>query len=108
MPWVLLAIASVFEVIFAVAMKQSQGFTKLVPSLVVVGGGIGGVFFLTLALRSLPLSIGYPVWVGLGIVGVVILGLVMFDEPLSIVKVLGILLVFAGIVLLHQADAHQA
>ena len=108
MPWVLLAIASVFEVIFAVAMKQSQGFTKLIPSLVVVGGGIGGVFFLTLALKSLPLSIGYPVWVGLGIVGVVILGLIMFDEPLSTIKVLGILLVFAGIVLLHQSDAHQA
>lgn len=108
MPWVLLAIASVFEVIFAVAMKQSQGFTKLVPSLVVVGGGIGGVFFLTLALKSLPLSIGYPMWVGLGIVGVVILGLFMFNEPLSTIKIVGILLVFAGIVLLHQSDVHQS
>ncbi len=53
MPWVLLLIASICEVIFAVAMKQAQGFTKLIPSVVVILGAAGGIFFLTLALKSL-------------------------------------------------------
>ena len=79
-PWVLLFIASVCEVIFAVAMKQAQGFTKLVPSIVVILGAAGGIFFLTMALKSLPLSIGYPIWTGVGMVGTVVLGLIMFNR----------------------------
>jgi len=105
-PWVLLFIASVCEVIFAVAMKQAQGFTKLIPSIVVILGAAGGIFFLTMALKSLPLSIGYPIWTGVGIVGTVVLGLVMFNEPLSALKVAGIALVFVGVVMLQQSEVH--
>lgn len=106
MPWVLLLIASIFEVVFAVAMKQAQGFTKLVPSIVVVFGAAGGIFFLTMALKSLPLSIGYPIWTGVGTVGTVILGLIMFGEPLSALKVSGIALVFIGVLMLQQSEVH--
>jgi quaternary ammonium compound-resistance protein SugE len=105
-PWVLLFIASICEVIFAVAMKQAQGFTKLVPSIVVILGAAGGIFFLTMALKSLPLSIGYPIWTGVGIVGTVVLGLIMFNEPLSALKVAGIALVFVGVVMLQQSEFH--
>ncbi len=105
-PWVLLFIASVCEVIFAVAMKQAQGFTKLVPSIVVILGAAGGIFFLTMALKSLPLSIGYPIWTGVGMVGTVVLGLIMFNEPLSALKVAGIALVFVGVVMLQQSEFH--
>ncbi len=106
MPWVLLFIASVCEVIFAVAMKQAQGFTKLVPSIVVILGAAGGIFFLTMALKSLPLSIGYPIWTGVGMVGTVVLGLIMFNEPLSALKVAGIAFVFIGVVMLQQSEFH--
>ncbi len=106
MPWVLLFIASVCEVIFAVAMKQAQGFTKLIPSIVVIFGAAGGIFFLTMALKSLPLSIGYPIWTGVGMVGTVVLGLIMFGEPLSALKVTGIALVFIGVVMLQQSEVH--
>jgi quaternary ammonium compound-resistance protein SugE len=105
-PWVLLFIASVCEVIFAVAMKQAQGFTKLIPSIVVIFGAAGGIFFLTMALKSLPLSIGYPIWTGVGMVGTVVLGLIMFGEPLSALKVTGIALVFIGVVMLQQSEVH--
>jgi quaternary ammonium compound-resistance protein SugE len=105
-PWVLLFIASICEVIFAVAMKQAQGFTKLVPSIVVILGAAGGIFFLTMALKSLPLSIGYPIWTGVGMVGTVVLGLIMFNEPLSALKVAGIALVFVGVVMLQQSEFH--
>lgn len=107
MPWVLLLLASVCEVIFAVAMKQSQGFSKLLPTIVTLLGAAGGIILLTLALKTIPLSIGYPIWVGIGVVGTVILGLVMFAEPLTALKIAGVVLVFVGIVLLHQADASQ-
>ena len=101
MPWVLLFLASVCEVIFAVAMKQSQGLTKLIPSIVTLVGAAGGIILLSLALKTLPLSVGYPIWTGVGMVGTVVLGLLMFGEPISVSKVSGITLIFLGIVLLH-------
>ncbi len=106
MPWVLLFLASVFEVIFAVAMKQSQGLTKLVPSIVTLVGAASGLTLLSLALKTLPLSIGYPIWTGVGIVGTVALGLLMFGEPISALKVSGVILIFLGVILLYQADVH--
>lgn len=108
MPWVLLLLASVCEVVFAVAMKQSQGFSKLVPTIVTLLGAAGGIILLTLALKTIPLSIGYPIWVGIGVVGTVILGLVMFGEPITALKIAGVVLVIVGIALLHQGEVSQS
>jgi len=82
-------------------MKQSQGLTKLIPSIVTLVGAAGGIILLSLALKTLPLSVGYPIWTGVGMVGTVVLGLLMFGEPISVSKVSGITLIFLGIVLLH-------
>lgn len=105
MPWVLLFFASVCEVIFAVAMKQSQGLTKLIPSIITFVGAAGGIILLSLALKTLPLGIGYPIWTGVGMVGTVVLGLLIFGEPIGALKVSGVVLILIGIILLHQADS---
>jgi quaternary ammonium compound-resistance protein SugE len=104
-PWVLLFFASVCEIIFAVAMKQSQGLTKLIPSIITLVGAAGGIILLSLALKTLPLGIGYPIWTGVGMVGTVVLGLLIFGEPIGALKVSGVVLILIGIILLHQADS---
>jgi quaternary ammonium compound-resistance protein SugE len=103
--WLLLAGASICEIVFAIAMKQSQGFTKLVPSLIVFAGGVGGVVLLTLALKTLPVSIGYPIWTGIGMVGTVLLGAFMLGEGLTVAKVIGVVLLIAGVVTLYSQNA---
>lgn len=105
MAWVLLGLAAICEIVFAIAMKQAEGFTKLVPSLVVVVAGAGGVALLTLALKTLPVSIGYPMWTGAGIIGTVVLGALMLGEPITPPKVIGAVLLISGIVTLYAANA---
>lgn len=104
MAWIYLLIAAVFEVTFASSMKASEGFTKLWPSVLTTVAVAGGMFFLTLALKELPVSIGYPVWVGLGAVGTVVLGLVLFGEPLSVLKVASVAAIVAGVIGLKLAS----
>lgn len=105
MAWLLLAGAAVCEIVFAMAMKQSNGFTRLVPSILVLVGGVGGVVLLTFALKSLPVSIGYPIWTGVGMVGTVLLGALMLGEGLSVAKVIGVLLLIAGVVTLYAQSS---
>ena len=69
MAWLLLGIAGVLEVAFALSMKASEGFTRLVPGLLTVAAGLSSVFLLSLALRTLPVGTGYAVWTGIGAVG---------------------------------------
>jgi quaternary ammonium compound-resistance protein SugE len=97
MAWVYLAAAAVFEVIFALSMKYADGFTRPVPTLVTVVAVIGGVGFLTLALKSLPVSIAYPIWTAVGTLGTVILGMLLLNEPLSVSKFVSALAIIAGV-----------
>ncbi|MEO1102777.1 MAG: multidrug efflux SMR transporter [Pseudomonadota bacterium] len=98
MAWFYLALAAVFEVGFALSMKASNGFTVLWPSVITVVGIAGGFFFLALALKSLPVSVGYPVWVGAGAVGTVIFGAIVFGEALTLAKLGSVALIVAGVV----------
>jgi len=86
-------------------MKQSQGLTKLIPSIITLVGAAGGIILLSLALKTLPLGIGYPIWTGVGMVGTVVLGLLIFGEPIGALKVSGVVLILIGIILLHSADS---
>ena len=97
MAWIYLALAALFEVAFATSMKASNGFTQFWPSVATVVGVIGGITFLTLALRSLPVSIGYPIWVGVGALGTVILGAILFGENITIIKIASIALIGIGV-----------
>lgn len=98
MAWVYLGLAAVFEIVFAVSMKQSNGFTKLWPTVLVVIGVIGGISLLTIALKTLPVSVGYPVWVGVGTVGTVLFGAVVLGETMSVVTVASIAAILLGVI----------
>ncbi len=84
MEWVVLFLAGIFEVTWAVAMKYANGFTVLLPSVITVVGYIASAVFLSLALKHLPLGTAYTMWTGFGIVGTSILGIVLFHEKLSL------------------------
>lgn len=98
MHWLLLGVAGIFEITWAIAMKYSEGFTHLVPSIVTVIGYIASLVFLSLAIKELPVGTGYAVWTGIGIVGTTLLGVLLFQERLSLLQVLCLLLIVVGIV----------
>ncbi len=78
-------------------MKYADGFTRLWPSLITVAAAVGGVYFLTLAMRELPVSVAYPVWTAIGSLGTVLLGVVLLGESLTLVKLLSVGLIVAGV-----------
>ena len=98
MQWFLLVLAGVFEVTWAIAMKYSNGFTVLIPSVITVVGYIASAVFLALALKHLPLGTAYAMWTGFGIVGTTVLGVLFFNEQLSIPQVICVILIVIGIV----------
>ncbi|MRH86993.1 QacE family quaternary ammonium compound efflux SMR transporter [Nocardia sp. SYP-A9097] len=104
MAWAYLLIASVFEVVFALGTNATHGFTELGPSLLTAGAAAGGIFFLSLALKSLDVGVGYTVWTGIGSVGTVILGSALFHEAVTPAKVLAFLLIIGGVLGLKLSD----
>lgn len=98
MAWVFLLIAAGFEVTFAMGMKFAEGFTRLWPSLLTVAAAVGGIWFLTLAMRELPVSIAYPIWTAIGSLGTVFFGFVLLGESLTVIKLLSVGLIVAGVV----------
>src|SRR5512134_3253794 len=96
--WLYLAIAAVFEVGFALSMKASNGFTALWPSIATLVGIVGGMYFLALALKTLPVSIGYPMWVGAGALGTVLFGFALFGESLTLLKLASVAAIVLGVI----------
>lgn len=95
--WLFLVLAAGFEIVFALAMKASEGFSRLVPSvLTLVAGGIS-VVFLTMAMKSMPVSLAYPAWTAMGTLGAVILGAALFGEPLGLGKILATAALVGGV-----------
>lgn len=97
MAWAMLMVAAVFEVMFAVSMKYAEGFTRPLPTAVTVLAVIGGIFFLTLAMRQLPVSIAYPVWTAIGTLGTVLFGFLLLGEALTPAKLVSVALIIAGV-----------
>lgn len=97
MAWVYLAIAGLFEVVWAIALKYADGFTKLWPSAIAIVGMILSVVLLELSLRTLPVGTAYAVWTGIGTVGAAILGMILFQEPATAVRIGCIGLIVCGI-----------
>jgi len=98
MSWIYLFFAGVFEVIWAVGLKYTEGFSRVVPSAITVGAMIVSFYLLSQALKELPLGTAYAVWTGIGAVGTAVLGILLFGEPRDLVRVGCILLIVAGIV----------
>jgi quaternary ammonium compound-resistance protein SugE len=98
MAWVLLVIAGLLETGFAVALKYSDGFTRLVPSLAFVVFAAGSFWLLNLALRSLPVGTAYAVWTGIGAAGTALLGMLLLGEPAQAARLVSIGLIVAGVI----------
>ena len=105
MPWLYLLIAGLFEVGWAIGLKYTNGFTRLWPSVGTVAAMIVSFFFLSLALKTIPVGTGYAVWTGIGAVGTAILGMVLLGESRDVWRLLCLVLIIAGIVGLKLASA---
>ncbi|HJT60370.1 MAG TPA: quaternary ammonium compound efflux SMR transporter SugE [Burkholderiales bacterium] len=97
MAWIWLTLAGLLEVVWATGLKYTEGFTRLVPSVITVGAMVASVYLLGAAVRTIPIGTGYAVWTGIGAVGVAILGMVLFNEPRALLRIVSILLIVAGI-----------
>ena len=105
MAWVVLVIAGLFEVAWAIGLKYTEGFTRLWPSVGTVAAMVISVVLLGWAMRSLPVGTAYAVWTGIGAVGTVILGIVLFQEPATVARLLCVAMILAGIVGLKLTHA---
>jgi quaternary ammonium compound-resistance protein SugE len=102
--WVVLVVASVFEVVMALGLKTSHGFTRLGGSLLAIGGGVASMWLLAIALRSLPVGTGYAVWTGLGAVFTAVMGMTLLGESRDPMRLAGIAAVIGGVVLLQLSE----
>ena len=98
MAWVYLVIAGIFEMGWAIGLKYTDGFTRLVPTTLTVAAMVISVVLLGIALRDLPVGTGYAVWTGIGTVGTAILGMYLFGDPATVARLASIGLIIAGIV----------
>lgn len=104
MSWLVLLVAGLFETVWALALKESHGFSKLGPTVVFVVAMVASMVLLAWALRDLPVGTGYAVWTGTGAVGAAIAGMVLLGESATSMRIAPIALIAAGIVWLALAD----
>jgi quaternary ammonium compound-resistance protein SugE len=104
MAWLILVCAGLLEIVWATALKQSDGFTRLWPSILGVGGALLSFILLAIALRQLPAGTGYAVWVGIGAVGVAVAGIILLGEAVSAGRLLFLSLIVVGIVGLRLVE----
>lgn len=97
MAWVWLSLAGALEVVWAVGLKYTDGFTRTVPSVITLSAMAASVYLLALAVRTIPIGTGYAVWTGIGAVGASILGMVLFGESRDAMRIASIVLIVAGI-----------
>jgi quaternary ammonium compound-resistance protein SugE len=97
MAWVWLTLAGLLEIVWAVGLKYTEGFTRLLPSALTVFAMVGSVYLLAVAVRAIPIGTAYAVWTGIGAVGVAIVGMVLLGEPKDALRVGSILLIVLGI-----------
>ncbi|MEW6022645.1 MAG: multidrug efflux SMR transporter [Pseudomonadota bacterium] len=103
MAWIMLFVAGVLEVVWAYSMKQSEGFTRLLPSvitIVMMGASFG---LLSFAMRSIPLGTAYTIWTGIGAVGAFVVGVVVLGENVNATRIIAALLIVSGLVLMKMS-----
>ena len=108
MAWVIIVIAGMFEVLFAFAMKQSAGFTKLWPSVISAVAVLISMGLLSLAMRTLPLGTAYAVWTGIGAVGTFVVGVIVLGEAATPLRIVAACLILTGLILMKFATAPGA
>ncbi len=105
MPWILLLLAGLLEVGWAIGLKYTEGFTRFWPSVGTLGAMAASVLLLGVAMKTLPVGTAYAVWVGIGAVGTALLGMVLFSEPATWARLGSLALIVAGIVGLKLSSA---
>jgi len=100
---VIVLIAGLLETGWAIGLKYSEGFTRLVPSVLTLVCAVASFWLLSLAMKDLPVGTAYAVWVGIGAVGTALLAVALFGEPVNIARVLGVGLILGGIITLKLA-----
>src|SRR5699024_6983941 len=105
MPRVYLMIAVVLEIVCAFAMKQSDTFTRLVPSIITIGNMVASSWLRALAMRTIPLGTAYMIWTGIGAVGAFAVGIWWLAEPVNALRLLAAFLIVAGLALMKFASA---
>ena len=98
MGWSYLLIAGLFEIAWAVGMKYTQSFTRFWPSVLVIIAMLLSVYFLTIAIKTIPVGTAYAVWTGIGIAGTTVLGIILFQEPVQLLRLFFIFLILVSIV----------
>ena len=98
MAWVYLFIAGIFEIIWAIGLKYTNGFTRLWPTVVTVIGMIISFYYLSQATKVLPIGTAYTIWTGIGAAGAVILGIILFGEPKTLIRFVFLAFVITGII----------
>lgn len=101
-PWIYLALAGCFEVIWAIGLKYTEGFSKPLPSLITIFAMAVSLYLLALALKSLPIGTAYAIWVGIGAFGTALLGILLFQESASLPKLFFLTLLLISIIGLKQ------
>lgn len=104
MAWILLIIAGVLEVVWAYAMKLSNGFTQITPSIVTAVAMIGSVVLLSVAMRTIPLGTAYVIWTGIGAIGTFLVGIIWLGEALTPLRLTAAVLIISGLLLLKWAE----
>ncbi len=98
MSWIYLLIAGLFEIGWAIGLKYTEGFTKLWPSVITIIGMILSFYFLSTAVKTIPIGTAYAIWTGIGAVGTAILGIILFGESKEIIRIFFVMLIVIGIV----------
>ena len=106
MSWIILFVAGLFEVGWAVGLKYTEGFTRPIPTILTVLAIITSMGLLGVAMRNLPLGTAYAIWTGIGAVGAFVVGAVFLGEPLTPLRIAGVALVASGLVVLKLAASH--
>lgn len=106
MKWLFLIIAGFFEVMWAIELKYSKGFTNLIPSILTIIGLIASFYFLSISIKSLPLGSAYAIWTGIGTVGTVIFSIILFKETVNIMQIFCIILIVVGIIGLKMLSSN--
>lgn len=104
MPWIYLLIAGIFEIIWAYALKQSYGFSRLTPSLITLLAMVISIWLLALAMRTIPLGTAYLIWTGIGAVGAFLAGVILLAEPMSLARLIAVILIISGLIVMKLAS----
>ncbi|QBH95185.1 quaternary ammonium compound efflux SMR transporter SugE [Limnobaculum zhutongyuii] len=98
MAWIILFIAGLLEVVWAIGLKYSHGFTRLTPSIITAVAMAASVFLLANAMKTLPVGTAYAVWTGIGAVGAAVTGIVLLGESASVMRIISLCLIIGGII----------